>query len=175
MLRIVSYSEAETMDLAARLAHFLSAGDIVCLFGTLGAGKTILVKGIAKGLGISKNEVISPSFVLIREYLPSKKSKRNTPLYHFDLFRLKNAKDILMLGYEEYFYAQGICAIEWAERLKGFLPPGFLKIELRIKSKTKRVIKFIAHGQRYRKILSSFRNAIRGRFSLTILKITSYR
>ncbi len=161
MLRIVSHSEAETMNLAVRLAHFLSAGDIVCLFGTLGAGKTILVKGIAKGLGISKNEVISPSFILIREYPPGKRSKPKIPLYHFDLFRLKNPKDILRLGYEEYFYAQGICAIEWAERMIGFLPSEFLKIELKIKNKTKRIINFIAHGQRYRKILPSFGNTIR--------------
>ncbi len=175
MLKIVSNSERETMDLGAKLIRFLGTGDIVCLFGTLGAGKTILVKGMAKGLGISKDEVVSPSFVLIREYLSLpldsrhltasigrgahsvKKTKSGIPLYHLDLFRVKNPKDILNLGYEEYLYAQGICVIEWAQRMKGFLPSEFLKIELEIKGKTKRVIRLVANGGRYRKILRSLR------------------
>lgn len=148
MLKIISYSEAETMNLGKGLARLLGPGDIVCLFGTLGAGKTILVKGMAEGLGISKDEVISPSFVLIREYLPAGK----VPLYHLDLFRLRNPKNILSLGYEEYLYGQGICVIEWAQRLDGYLPSEFLKIELKIKSRTKRAIRLIAKGERYRKI-----------------------
>ena len=162
MLKIISHSEAETMDLGLRSAHFLGPGDIVCLFGTLGAGKTILVKGMARGLGINKDEVISPSFVLIREYLPVRKRRVRIPLYHLDLFRLKNIQDILSLGCEEYLYAQGICVIEWAQRLGGFLPPEFLKIELEIKGNTKRIIKLIANGQRYRKLLSRLHNRYSG-------------
>ena len=71
MLKITSHSEKDTLRLGEKIVHFLVPGDIVCLFGTLGAGKTILVKGMAKGLGINQDEVISPSFVLIREYLPA--------------------------------------------------------------------------------------------------------
>ncbi len=160
MLKIVSHSERETMNLGAKLIRFLGPGDIVCLFGALGAGKTILVKGMAKGLGISKDEVMSPSFVLVREYLPAgrqthsvKKTKTGIPLYHLDLFRLRNPKDILSLGYEEYLYAQGICVIEWAQRMKGFLPAEFLKIELEIKGKTARAIRLIANAERYRRVL----------------------
>ena len=153
MLKIISNSETETINLGTRLVHSLVAGDVVCLFGTLGAGKTILVKGMAKGLGINKDKVISPSFVLIREYLPAGKTKSGIPLYHLDLYRLKNAKEVLGLGYEEYLYGQGICVVEWAERMTGFLPSEFLKIELKIKGKTKRVIKLIAKGKRYLRVL----------------------
>lgn len=156
MLKVTSYSETETVGLGFELVHFLGPGDIVCLFGTLGAGKTILVKGLAKGLGISKDEVISPSFVLVREYHPVRKNKYRVPLYHLDLFRLKTPQDIFDLGYEEYIYAQGICVLEWAQRLGGFLPPEFLRIELEITGKMKRIIKFIANGQRYRKLLQKF-------------------
>ena len=164
MLKIISHSERETLKLGEKIVRFLVGGDIVCLFGNLGAGKTILVKGMAKGLGISQNEVISPSFVLIREYLPAgkqacpiKKTKTKIALYHLDLYRLRNPKDILKLGYEEYLYNQGICVIEWAQRMKGFLPREFLKIELKIKSNTKRVILLIAKGARYNKILRSLK------------------
>ena len=160
MLKIISHSERETLKLGEKIVRFLVGGDIVCLFGTLGAGKTILVKGMAKGLGISQDEVISPSFVLIREYLPAerctcsiKRTKHKIALYHLDLYRLRNPKDILKLGYEEYLYNQGICVIEWAQRMRGFLPSEFLKIELEIKGRTKRVIRLIANSERYRNVL----------------------
>ena len=155
MLKVISHSEADTVDLGLKLVRFLGPGNIVCLFGTLGAGKTVLVKAMAEGLGINKDEVISPSFVLIREYLPAKKTKNKIPFYHLDLFRLKNSRDILDLGYEEYLYGQGICAIEWAERMSGFLPSEFLKIEFKIKGRMQRVIKLIANGKQYQKLLNS--------------------
>ena len=155
MLRIISHSEKETMNLGARLVHFLSLGDIVCLFGDLGAGKTILVKGMAEGLGINKDKVISPSFVLVREYVSFSKTK--VRLYHLDLFRLNNPRDILSLGYEEYLYNQGICVIEWAQRLKNLLPAESLNIELAIKGKATRFIQLIAKGKRYRKALQNLK------------------
>jgi len=164
MLKITTHSETETMNLGTRLVRLLSAGDIVCLFGILGAGKTVLVKGMAEGLGIKSQEVISPSFVIIREYLPVKKKKTCIPLYHFDLYRLKNPRDIFNLGYEEYFYDRGITVIEWAERMRGYLPEEFLKIELEIKGETKRIIKLIPNGDRYHKILGTLFSPIKGRF-----------
>ena len=157
MLKIISRSETETMNLGARLVRCLKPGMIVCLFGVLGAGKTILVKGMADGLGISKDTVISPSFVLIREYLPARKSRSSMPLYHLDLFRLNNPKDILGLGYEEYINVQGICVIEWAQRMAQLLPAEYLKIELEVKGKTRRLIKLIANGKQYRMILEGIK------------------
>jgi tRNA threonylcarbamoyladenosine biosynthesis protein TsaE len=156
-MRIISNSETDTLNLGSRLVRLLRPAGIVLLFGGLGAGKTVLVKGMAQGLGISKDSVISPSFVLIREYLPVRQASGRTPLYHLDLFRLTSPKDISDLGYEEYLYGQGICAIEWAERLSGFLPAEFLKVELEIKGQNRRVIKLIANGQRYRRILQGIR------------------
>ena len=150
MLEIISYSESQTQALGNRLVRLLNPGDIVCLFGTLGAGKTVLVKGMARGLGISKDNIISPSFVLIREYLPAKKKSSRVVLYHFDLYRLKDAREILNLGYEEYFYDRGITVIEWAQRMAGYLPKEFLKIDLQIKGRTKRVIKLTGKGKYYR-------------------------
>ncbi len=153
MLTVISHSEEETIYLGRRIATLLKPGDIICLFGSLGAGKTVLVRGIASGMGIDKSSVISPSFVLIREYLP--KGKARNPVYHIDLFRLKTRYDILRLGIDEYFYSSGVCIIEWAERLGGLLPPQFLRIELQISDTTERLIKLIAEGQRYRKMVYS--------------------
>jgi len=153
MLNIVSHSEKETMTLGARIVGFLGSGDIICLFGTLGAGKTILVKGMAAGLGVNKSLVNSPSFVLIQEYPPAKKHKKSPILYHLDLFRLRDLGNIVSLGYEEYLYGKGICVIEWADRMKRLLPSEFLKVVLEIKGIKKRVIKLIPRGMRYRKLL----------------------
>jgi tRNA threonylcarbamoyladenosine biosynthesis protein TsaE len=121
----------------------------------LGSGKTVLTKGIAQGLGIKKERIISPSFVLIREY------KAEVPFYHLDLYRLKKPKDILGLGYEEYLYDEGITVIEWADRLKYLIPKEYLKIELSIKSQNQRLLKFIAFGGHYQELLKKIHEDIR--------------
>src|SRR3989338_4907104 len=108
---LISNSPRETMSIGKRIAKKLRKGDILCLFGEFGSGKTILTKGIALGLSLKKEEIISPSFVLLRQY-----SKAKIPLYHFDLYRLKKMQEIISLGYEEYFYNQGITVVEWAGR-----------------------------------------------------------
>ena len=147
-MQLISRSVKDTLSFGAILAKNLEAGDIVCLFGELGSGKTVLTKGIASGLGIRSAQVNSPSFVLLRQY-----SQGKIPLYHFDLYRLKTEKDILGLGYEEYLFDAGISVIEWADRLKYLLPDEFLKIELLINQGQNRQIKLIAFGSRYKKIL----------------------
>lgn len=151
---VISHSSKETINLGKNIAGLLKKGDILCLCGELGSGKTILVKGIASGLGINPRRIISPSFVLIREY----KNKNKLPFYHFDLFRLKKSKDILNLGYEEYLYGDGITAVEWADRLRSLMPSDYLKIELEIMGRNKRKIKFISFGRRYKKIIEQLRN-----------------
>ena len=148
-MKVISKSVSNTISIGKKIAKNLKKGDIVCLFGELGSGKTILTKGIALGLGIKRDEIISPGFVLIRQY-----QKARFPLYHFDLYRLKVSKDILSLGYEEYLYSQGISVIEWADRLKYLMPKEFLKIELFIKGKKSRLIKFFAFGRRYKELLA---------------------
>lgn len=108
-------SAEETIALGASLAKLLLNGDVLALWGELGSGKTCLVKGICKGLG-TKEEVTSPTFTLINEY------SNHCPVYHFDFYRLDSEDDIYGLGYEEYFYGNGICLIEWADRVQCFLP-----------------------------------------------------
>lgn len=147
-MEIVSQSVNETLRIGRVIAGNLKAADIICLFGELGSGKTVLVKGIAEGLGIKREKVISPSFVLIRQHLQGK-----FPLYHFDLYRLKDPLAISGLGYEEYFYDAGVTIIEWADRLGCLLPKEFLKIELSFKSDRQRLFKFTAEGVRYKALL----------------------
>lgn len=155
-MEITSKSVKDTLNLGKKIAKNLQRGDIICLFGQLGSGKTVLTKGIACGLGIERRLVNSPSFVLIREYANSR-----LPLFHFDLYRLTAAHDIAMLGYEEYFYNDGLAVIEWADRLKYLLPKEYLGIELFVKSPSQRLLKFKPFGKRYRQMLDKFNEDIR--------------
>jgi len=146
-MRIISGSVNQTLSIGRSISGNLQAGDIICLFGNLGSGKTVLTKGIALGLGLHKKDVISPSYVLIREY-----KGRRLPLYHFDLYRLNKAREVILLGYEEYFYGEGVSVVEWADRLGKLLPEGYLRIDLRVRGATKRELKISAFGRRYRKL-----------------------
>jgi tRNA threonylcarbamoyladenosine biosynthesis protein TsaE len=155
-MRLTSSSVKETLRIGRLLAGKLAPGDIICLFGELGSGKTVFTKGIAEGLGIARAKVISPSFVLIRCY-----SGKSIPLYHFDLYRLKREQDILNLGYEAYLYGDGVTVIEWADKLKNITPPEFLKIYFRHLGSAKRRMEFSAFGERYRKLLKGLHDNIR--------------
>jgi len=150
----ISTSVKQTLKIGRAIAHNLKGGEIILLFGSLGAGKTVLAKGIACGLGIDKDEVISPTFVLLRLH-QGKKS-----LQHFDLYRIKGPEDIFALGYEEYFYSDAVTVIEWPQRLKFLLPKEFLKIKLSVKAKNKRLLEFIAKGNRYKKLLEKINESI---------------
>lgn len=153
---MISNSISETIKIGKAIARNLQKGDIICLSGQLGSGKTILVKGIACGLGIDQDKIISPTFVLIRQY-----AKAKIPFYHFDLYRLKSPEEILVLGYEEYFYAEAVTAIEWPERLKYLLPKECLKVKLLVKGERKRMLNFSASGRHYRELLDNINADIR--------------
>ncbi len=112
-LVVVSGSTERTKRVGWHLSRCLRGVKGIGLMGALGAGKTQFVKGMAWGLGIEEDDVVSPSFGLINEYEGDKK------LYHVDLYRLESASDIETLGIEDFFCGDGICVIEWAERLKG--------------------------------------------------------
>lgn len=144
---ILSASEEETLRLGAKLAKHLRHGDIVCLQGDLGSGKTTLIKGIAGGLRIAPEKVNSPTFVLMNAY------EGKLPLYHFDLYRLGHAREISSIGYEEFLYGDGVAVIEWAERLGELAPQKYLRIELKHKGENKRLIKLTAVGEKYRRII----------------------
>jgi tRNA threonylcarbamoyladenosine biosynthesis protein TsaE len=118
-------SEVDTDRLGAMLADALFPGSVVALIGTLGAGKTRLVQAIAAALGNSRDEITSPTFVLVNEYRAGR-----MPVYHFDTYRLRDEDEFLELGPEEYFAGQGVTFVEWADRFEQLLPAGYLKIEI---------------------------------------------
>lgn len=152
-MQLLSRSVTQTLHIGRRIGRNLQAGDIVCLFGELGSGKTVLVKGIAAGLGINKSKIISPTFVLIREL----RTKDSVPFYHFDFYRLKTCGDILVLGYEEYFYNRGITVVEWADRLRHLMPREYLKITLEVKAANKRKLEFAAFGRHYQDLIKALK------------------
>ncbi len=131
--------EEATEQLGQHLAPLLSPGDVIALYGELGAGKTCLVHGLAKGLGVENGLVSSPSFSLINEY-PGPIS-----IFHMDCYRLAGEEEIRELGLEEYFDGPGISIIEWAERIK-VLPEDRWDIYLTILDHSKRKIRITALG-----------------------------
>jgi len=156
-LDFVSHSEAQTRQFGARLGELLQGGDVIYLAGELGAGKTCLTQGIGQGLGI-KGAITSPSFTLINEY---RQKQARLPFYHTDLYRLGEAKEVLTLGLDEYFYGEGVCVVEWADRVPEALPAEHLWIELRYIDKTKRGLLMRAVGKRYEELLQEFYEAMR--------------
>lgn len=136
MKTYITKSRQETINLGAKLAKGFKKGDVIALIGELGSGKTTLVKGIAKGLGVKNSRYVnSPSFVIIKEY------QGKIPLYHFDVFRLDSASDLDSVGYEEYFYGDGICVVEWADKIRKLLPKKHLEIKIKILGDSIREIK----------------------------------
>ncbi len=154
-MEIISQSVKETVRIGKAIAKNLREGDIICLFGKLGSGKTVLTKGIAAGLGVKSDEVLSPTFILLRQYHNLK-----IPLYHFDLYRLAGWQDLLVLGYEEYFYNEAATVIEWADKLGCLMPKEYLKVELAIKADRKRLIRFTPVGRRYKELEGKIRENI---------------
>lgn len=136
MKKKVSHSEEETMQIAEGFAQTVNTGDIICLQGELGAGKTHFVKGFVKAFGIDVEEVRSPTYTLINEYLS------DPPIYHFDCYRIDDPMEAIEFGAEEYFYGNGVCVIEWPERIKSILPDTIQTIIFESTGKTSRTIIF---------------------------------
>ncbi|MCX5680536.1 MAG: tRNA (adenosine(37)-N6)-threonylcarbamoyltransferase complex ATPase subunit type 1 TsaE [Candidatus Omnitrophica bacterium] len=131
----ISKSVKETLSLGEKLARRLKKGDFVALVGDLGSGKTILTKGIAKGLGVKNARYVnSPTFVIIKEY------KGKLPLYHFDLYRLDHPGSLDAENFEEYFYGDGVTVVEWADKIKGLLPKKRWEIHISVAGQDKRKI-----------------------------------
>jgi len=135
-------SVEETQRLAARLAPLLSPGDVLGLFGDLGAGKTCFTKGLVAGLGGDPDECTSPTFVLMQIH-PGR-----LPVYHFDAYRLRAAGDLLALGSDEILAADGVSVIEWADRVPGALPADRLEIHFTVAGPTARALRFLGRGER---------------------------
>ncbi|MBQ7864530.1 MAG: tRNA (adenosine(37)-N6)-threonylcarbamoyltransferase complex ATPase subunit type 1 TsaE [Lachnospiraceae bacterium] len=117
-----SFSEKETFEIAKQLAEQAKAGEVYCLSGDLGVGKTVFTKGFATGLGICE-PVSSPTFTIVQIY-----EEGRMPLYHFDVYRIEDIEEMEEIGYEDCFYGEGVCLIEWAELIKEILPENRKKI-----------------------------------------------
>lgn len=123
-MRIVIQNQLDTRRFGLELAQKLKPGGVIALIGDLGTGKTTLTKSIAEGLGI-RETITSPTFTIVQEY----KSGR-IPLYHFDVYRLDSEEEMYELGYEEYFFGQGVCVIEWADQIMELIPQGSIIIRI---------------------------------------------
>lgn len=137
----------DTEEFGIKLGKFLKSGDILCLNGDLGAGKTTLTKSI--GLGLDVNDYItSPTFTLINEYTG------RIPLYHFDVYRLENAHEIDDLGFDDYFYGNGVSIIEWAEKIENTLPKDRMVINIRRgNNDNERILEIDGFGNRYNELI----------------------
>lgn len=125
---------AEEMEaLGFRLGQKAERGMIVSLRGSLGAGKTVLAKGVARALGITE-AIVSPTFTLVQEY------DGRIPMYHMDLYRISGAEEFEMMGGEEMLYTDGITLVEWSEKIAGMLPPSTIFIDIRINPDQSRVV-----------------------------------
>ncbi|SHF44695.1 tRNA threonylcarbamoyladenosine biosynthesis protein TsaE [Desulfofundulus australicus DSM 11792] len=151
-------SAGETEELGRLLASLLQPGDVLCLHGELGAGKTVLARGIARGLGVA-GPVTSPTFTLINEY------SGRLPLYHMDVYRLEGPGDMADLGYEDYFYGSGVTLVEWAGRVKEILPSERLDIYLEgsLQDPELRRILFAPRGERYEELVKELSTLVRAR------------
>ncbi|AII60501.1 tRNA (adenosine(37)-N6)-threonylcarbamoyltransferase complex ATPase subunit type 1 TsaE [Dehalococcoides mccartyi] len=153
-LELVSHSTQQTQDLGKIIGELASAGDIIFLVGNLGAGKTNLTQGLAKGLDITEN-ALSPSFVLAREMYG------RLPLYHIDLYRLDLSEEIEELGLEDYFYGSGVTVVEWADKANELLPPENLQIEIAYLDDDTRKLTLSAWGIRYEELLNEIAQRVK--------------
>ncbi|MEW6097438.1 MAG: tRNA (adenosine(37)-N6)-threonylcarbamoyltransferase complex ATPase subunit type 1 TsaE [bacterium] len=156
MLIITTRYPAQTKWWGERLGRCLGKGDIVCLIGGLGVGKTLFGQGVAKGLGVRSEYVTSPTFLMLREYYDSR-----LPLFHFDLYRLESITELYDLGYEEYFFGDGVTIIEWAEKIEELIPIEYLRVEIRWLAQNAREINFIPFGEHYQQIVNSLKGQLK--------------
>ena len=120
-----THSPEETRTIGQQIGETLKAGDVIALIGDLGAGKTCLTQGLARGIGIASQQVVnSPSYTLINEYAGE------LPIFHIDLYRLQHHGELIDLGLEEYLEGNGICIIEWADRMSNLLPVSYIQITM---------------------------------------------
>ena len=150
---VITHSPKQTFRIGERLSKFLGAGDVVCLQGDLGSGKTCLTQGIGAGLEVT-GTINSPTFVFVNEYGPG---NAGPYLYHIDLYRIRDYTDALALGLEEYVYGDGITVIEWAERAAELIPQERIWITMTYVDYTKRRLLFEASGEHYRDVLRALK------------------
>ena len=146
MKEFKTFSQEVTIEIGKALGRLLNTGDIVCINGDLGTGKTVFTNGIAKSLGIIEH-ITSPTFTIVNEY------SGRVPFYHFDVYRISDSEEMFEIGFEEYLYGEGIVVIEWADIIKDILPTEVIQVtiqknlELGIDA---RIIEIVFNGSKYR-------------------------
>lgn len=146
-MKIILKSLEETQKFGVKLGNALKKGDILCLNGDLGAGKTTLTKSIGIGLGVNEY-ITSPTFALINQY------SGKLPVYHFDVYRLENVEEIYDLGFDEYFYGNGVCIIEWADKIEKMIPKERIVIDIeKTEELDGRIIKISGFQERYEELV----------------------
>ena len=154
MYSVITSSPEQTWRMGELLGALLGAGDLVCLYGDLGAGKTSLSYGIALGLEVKEQYITSPTFTFVNEY------EGRVPFYHIDLYRLKDPEELENIGFEEYLDSDGVTVIEWAERAEDELPEERLSVYLNYVDEQSREIGFLAEGERYQKLLDALKQGL---------------
>jgi tRNA threonylcarbamoyladenosine biosynthesis protein TsaE len=133
----------ETKCLGKKIGKLLKAGNVVALVGNLGAGKTVIANGLCEGLGVKEDYITSPTYTIINQY------DGRIPVYHIDLYRLKDSSELYNLGWDEYIYGHGVCMIEWADRAAEMLSEEYLMINMEVTGRNKRKITLQAKGASY--------------------------
>ena len=160
ILDLASHNAAQTRRFGYRLGLLLQPGDIICLEGELGTGKTCFVQGIGQALGV-QGVITSPTFTLIGEY---REMHQTMPLFHIDVYRLGDVNEVESLGLWDYLYGDGVCAIEWADRIRRYLPEEVVRISLRhyTESQNRRGLIMEGCGERYESLLREFKRSAFG-------------
>lgn len=150
-IELKSHSPEETKNIGKIIGELAKQGDVLLLEGKLGAGKTCLTQGIALGLEID-DYVLSPTFVIMREFYG------RLPLYHMDLYRLENIEESMDLGLDDYLYGEGLCVLEWAEKVISILPRKHLMIRIDYDGDTGRIFRLEPVSDRYVKLAEEIYN-----------------
>lgn len=157
-LDIISHSAEQTMRLGSRLGALLQAGDVVCLSGDMGAGKTVFTAGIGQGWG-ARNPITSPTYNLIHQH---ERARDDLKLYHLDCYRLRDANDAETIGLDDILEGAGVIVFEWPERIADALPKSRLWVELRVTDLTRRNLIFSGQGARYKDLVVALREKAYG-------------
>lgn len=153
-LGLTTHSPAETQRLGQHLGQLVRAGDIICLEGDLGSGKTCFTQGLGRGLGITE-DIHSPTFILANEHRGGR-----WMLYHLDVYRMRSADEAMGIGLDDYLAGDGVVVIEWAEKIRAALPAECMWIKFDYAGENDRRLHFTATGARAIELLNEFRNAL---------------
>jgi len=148
---VISHNLELTRNIGQEIGRRVHAGSVIALCGDLGAGKTVFAQGVAAGLEV-ETSVTSPTFIIINEH------EGRCPFYHIDTYRLLSSDDMRNLGYEEYFYGDGVTVVEWAQKIEDLLPEEYLRVELEVLGESDRKITLIPFGEKYVNIIEDLRS-----------------